>query len=410
MRTAIRPLVTAGVALVGAAVIVANPVMLPSADIAIRAQQSPAEVRRDLYLFDPAFVEALAEESPQPTDPTEPLSRLIAALTGDGGPVSREAIARAYAAGVAVVSGPMPTGSSVPNLPAGAGPSNPMVDQTRVFQQTLQGLVDAVNHVGADVVAAAFAAGAVAAAVPTLIADPLTSAAVGDLAAALYSAVSAVVATLGPPALALNAIQTVIEDRMAEVAGAAAPAAAPEADAPQPVSGDQHASGSVKGNQEAAGTADTHDQPPAGEHETTETTASARNGTTEDQKTSNGATGSNGATDTSNGATDSTDGNKVEPTTKAPNPSDVVRNALTDIGDRVNNSIEQFGDELRRLAGQPGAGTGAGTAGGNAGTGGAGAPGGTDAPGGAALPAARALPAAQTVLAAAGVDTAVHDC
>ena len=256
MRTAIRPLVTAGVALVGAAVIVANPVMLPSADIAIRAQQSPAEVRRDLYLVDPAFQEALAEESPQPTDPMEPLPRLIAALTGDGAPVSREAIARAYAAGVAVVSGPTPTGSSVPNLPAGAGPSNPMVDQTQVFQQTLQDLVDGVNHVGADVVAAAFAAGAVAAAMPTLIADPLTSAAVGDLAAALYSAVSAVVAPLGPPALALNAIQTVIEDRMAEVAGAAAPAAAPEADAPQPVGGDQHASGSVGENQEAAGTAE----------------------------------------------------------------------------------------------------------------------------------------------------------
>ena len=321
MRTAIRPLVTAGVALVGAAVIVANPVTLPSADIAIRAQQSPAEVRRDLYLVDPAFLEALAEEGPKPTDPMESLPRLVAALTDDGAPVSREAIARAYAAGVAVVSGPTPTGSSVPNLPAGAGPSNPMVDQTQVFQQTLQDLVEGEKHVGADVVAAAFAAGAVTAAMPTLIADPLTSAKVGDLAAALYRAVSAVVAPLGPPALALDAIRTVIENRMAEVAGAAAPAAAPEADAPQPVSGDQGASGSVGENQEAAGTADAHDEPPAGEDERSETSASADNGATEDDRTSNGATDtsngatdtSNGATDTSNGATDLTDGNKVEP-------------------------------------------------------------------------------------------------
>src|SRR3954451_9483731 len=119
MCAAIRTLVTTGVALAGAAIIVANPVMLPSADIAIRAQQSPAEVRRDLYLVDPAFLEALAEESPKPTDAMEPLPRLVAALTDDGAPVSREAIARAYAAGVAVVSGPTPTGSSVPNLPAG---------------------------------------------------------------------------------------------------------------------------------------------------------------------------------------------------------------------------------------------------------------------------------------------------
>src|SRR5262245_17025130 len=225
MRAVIRPVVATGVALVGAAVIVANPVMLPSADVAIRAQQSPAEVRRDLYLFDPAFLEALAEESPQPTEPMEPLPRLVAAMTGDEAPVSREAIARAYAAGVAVASGPSLTGSSVPNLPAGAGPSNPMADQAQVFQQTLQDLVDGVQHVGADVVAAAFAAGAVAAAMPALIADPLTSAKIGDLAAALYSAVSAVVAPLGPPALALDAIRAIIENRVAAVPGAPPPAA-----------------------------------------------------------------------------------------------------------------------------------------------------------------------------------------
>jgi hypothetical protein len=370
MRTAIRPLVTAGVALVGAAVIVANPVTLPSADIAIRAQQSPAEIRRDLYLVDPAFLVALAEESPQPTDPVEPLPRLVAALTDDGAPVSREAIALAYSAGVAVVSGPTATGSFVPNLPAGAGPSNPMVDRTRVFQQMLQDLVEGVNHVGADVVAAAFAAGAVEAAMPTLIADPHTSAEAGDLAAALYNAVSAVVAPLGPPALALDAIRTVIENRMAEVAGAAPPAAAPEVDAPQLASGDQRAAGSVGGNQEAAGTAVAPDEPPAGDDETSETTASADNGTSEDDKTSNGAT-------------DLTDGNKVEPTTKAPKPNDVVRNALTDIGDRVNTSIEQFGDTLRRLAGQPGPGAGTGTASGNADTGGAGGLGGAGDPSGA---------------------------
>ncbi len=246
MRTAIRPLVTAGVALAGAAVIVANPVMLPSADIAVRAQQSTAEVRRDLYLVDPAFLEALVEDGPEPTEPMEALPRLVAALTGDGAPVSREAIARAYAAGAAVVSGPTPTGSSVPNLPAGAGPSNPMVDPARIFQQTLQDLVEGVRHAGADVVAAAFVAGAVTAAMPTLTADPLTSAEAGDLAATLYNAVSAVVAPLGPPALALDAIRTVIENRMVEVAGAAPPAAAaPDGDAPQLGSGDHRASASL---------------------------------------------------------------------------------------------------------------------------------------------------------------------
>ena len=386
MRALIRPIVTTGVGLVSAAVIVANPVMLPAADVAIRAQQSPAEVRRDLYLVDPAFLEALAEDSPQQTEPMEPLPRLVDALTGEGASISREAIARAYAAGVAVLSGPTSTGWSVPNLPAGAGPSNPMVDPTRLFQHTLQDLVEGVTHVDADVVAAAFAAGAVDAAMPTLIADPLTSAETSDLAAALYSAVSAVVAPLGPPAVALDAIRTIIETRMAEVAGVPPPPAA-EGDAPHLGSGDQGAPGSVGGNQEAAGNADADDEPPAGEDETSETTASADNGTTEDDKTSDGANGtSNEVTDTSNGATDLTDGNKVEPTTKAPNPNDAIGKALTDIGNQVNTSIKQFGDALRELTGQggPEASTpSAGGTGGAGGTDGTGGSGGAGAPGGA---------------------------
>ena len=378
MRAAIRPIVTTGVALVGAAVIVANPVPLLPADVAIRAEQSPADVRRDLHLVDPAFLEALAAAGPQPTDPMEYLPRLIAALTDDAAPVSREAIAAAHAAGVAVASGPTPTGASVPNLPAAVGPSNPWGDPTQVFQQMLEDLVEDVNYVGAEVVAAAFAAGVVEAAMPTLIADPLTSA--RDLAAALSSAVSAVIGPLVPPALVIDAIRTVIENRVAEVAGTAPPAAAPEADAQQPVSADQPASGPVGANEETAGTAEAHDEDPAEEQRTSETTAGADNGTTEDDKTSNGAT------DTSNGATDLTDGNKVEPTTKAPSSSDPVRDALGDIEDRVNTSIEQFGDALRRLAGQRGPGAGTGSAPGNAGTGSAGGPGGaggTGGPGGA---------------------------
>jgi hypothetical protein len=379
MRAAIRPIVTTGVAFVGAAVIVANPVPLPPPDVAIRAEQSPAEVRRDLQLVDPAFLEALAAAGPQPTDPMEYQPRLVAALTDDAAPVSREAIAAAHAAGVAVASGPTPTGASVPNLPAAVGPSNPLGDPTQVFRQTLEDLVEDVNYVGAEVVAAAFAAGAVEAALPTLVTDPLTSA--GDLAAALYSAVSAVIGSLGPPARVIDAIRTVIENRVAEVASTGLPAAAPEADAevheesvPQPlVSGDQGASGSVGANQEAARTAEAvaDVEPSGGEGGISGTIASADdNGTTEDGRTSNGET-------------DLTDGNKVVPTTKATSPSDQVRDAVEDIGVRINTSIEQFGDALRRLAGQRAPGAGTGSAGGTGGTGSVGGPGGAGSTGGA---------------------------
>jgi hypothetical protein len=381
MRAAIRPIVTTGVALVGAAVIVANPVPLPPADVAIRAGQSPADIRRDLHLVDPAFLEALAAAGPQPTDPMEYLPRLVAALTDVAAPVSREAIAAAHAAGVAVASGPTSTGASVPNLPAAVGPSNPLSDPAQVFQQTLEDLVEDLNYVGAEVVAAAFAAGAIEAAMPTLIAEALTSAATGDLAGALYSAVSAVIAPLGPPARVIDAIRTVIENRVAEVASTGLPAAAPEADAevheesaPQPlVSGDQGASGSVGANQEAAGTAEAvaEDEPSGGEGGISGTTTGA-----DDNDTTEGG-------GTATGATDLTDGNEVVPGTTAPSPNDAVRDALEDIGDRVNTSIEQFGDALRRLAGQRAPGAGTGSAGGTGDTGSVGGPGGAGSTGGA---------------------------
>jgi hypothetical protein len=347
MHAAIRPLVTTGVALVGAAVIVANPIALPTPNVAIRADQSAADPHRGLYLLDPTFLAAIAALDPQPTDPMEPVTHLLAALTNGGPPVSREAIEAAYAAGVAVVSGPTQGAASVPNLPAGVGSSNnPLANPTVNFQQTLAKLVEDGNAVGAQVVAAAFAAGAVAAAMPTLLVSTVTSAATGDLTAALYSAVSAVISPIGPPAMVVDAVRTVIENQVAEVTGTAPPAAVPEVAVQSQVheesatqslaSANQSASGTAESDQAAAGTTEAEDQAAPEDAQTTEATASADgDGTTQDDTTTNGAT-------------DLTDGNKVEPGTEAQSSNPIM------------TSIERLAEQLRRLAGQrePGGGTG----------------------------------------------------
>lgn len=360
MHAAIRPLVTTGVALVGAAVIVANPIAFPTPNVAIRADQSAAEPDRGLYLLDPIFLASIAALDSQPTDPMESVQHLLGALTDGGPPVSREAIETAYAAGVALVSGPTQGAASVPNLPAAVGSSNnPLVDPTLDFQQTLAKLIADANDVGAQVVASAFAAGAVAAAMPTLIVSTVTSAAASDLAAALYGAVSAVIAPIGPPAMVVDAVRTVIENRVAEVTGTAPPAAAPEVAVQSQVheepvaqslaSAGESASGTAESRQAAAAITGAEDQAAPEGAETTKATASADgDGTTQ-------------ADTTSNGATDLTDGNKVEPGTEAQSSNPII------------TSIERLAEQLRRLAGQraPGADTGS-------------AGGGTDGPSGPA--------------------------
>jgi hypothetical protein len=346
MYAAIRPLVTSGVALLGAAVIVANPIAFPTPNVAIRADQSAADPHRGLYLLDPTFLAAIAALDAAPTDPTESVPHLLAALTHGGPPVSREAIEAAYAAGVAMVSGPTHGAGSVPNLPAGVGSSNnPLANPTVNFQQTLAKLVEDGNGVGAQVVASAFAAGAVAAAMPTLLVSTVTSAATGDLTVALYSAASAVIAPIGPPAMVVDAVRTVIENQVAEVTGTAPPAAVPEVavqsqvheeSATESLAGaNQSASGTAESDQAAATTEPEDQAAPKRAETTTATTSADGDGTTQDDTTTNGAT-------------DLTDGNKVEPGTEADSSNPII------------TSIERLAEQLRRLAGQrePGAGTG----------------------------------------------------
>lgn len=359
MHALVRPIVTIGVALVGTAVIVVTPIETSRPDVAIPAEQSLASVQRDLYVLDPAYLQALAAAGPQPREPVEVVPRLVDTLTADAAPVSREALAAAFTFGVATVSAR--TRAFVPDMPVEVGPSadsfigSAQVNQTLVYQWMLDQLLEDVNDVGAKTVAAAFAAGAVDAAMDALNPDDIAS--TDELVAVLRDAVSAAVAPLDPSALAVDAIQTTIDGRVAEVARTAA--AAPEGDAEvqnesgaEPLlSPGQDASGASRVDQQAAPTAEAEagseeakdDAPvPAEEGGTSETMASAdANGTPEEGTTANGAS-------------DLTDGNKVEPGTSATKkpPADAAKDRIARMMDGFNTAIENLRDRFRKMADQ----------------------------------------------------------
>ncbi len=360
MHAVVRPIVTIGVALVGTAVIVVNPIVAPPRDVAIPAKQSLASVQRDLYILDPAYLQALAAAGPQPEEPVEVVPRLVDALTADAAPVSREAIAAAFAFGVATVSAQKQTRASVPDTPAEVGPSadsfigpGQVIQQTTAFQWALAQLLADANDVGAEFVTAAFAAGAVDAAMPA-IADDMASP--DELATALYNAVLAAIAPLDPSALVIDAIRTTIDDRVSDVASTAAAASEGDAEAQNdsvaaPVlSPGQSASAASGPDLQAAATAEAEaaseeaapaeEGAPAEERRTSETTASA---------SGNG----NGAIDegtTANGATDLADGNKVEPGTSATKPADAAQDRLERMADQFDAAFDQLRDRLRKIA------------------------------------------------------------
>lgn len=249
VRGAIGPILTTGVALAAAGVVVANPVVAPRADVQIPAVQLSAGSGDPAGMLDQAFLDAIAPSPPESTNPFSVLRQLISSLAADATHLGKNAIVDAFVAGVAAVSQPELTASSTPYYPSvvespelaasvlpgldldvvasladlGAQTSGPVATVTDAIPPAVQTLVAGVVHdagfVGGQIIVAAFAAGAVVAAEPGLIGDTVEALIHGDLSGALQSAVKAVAAPLGPPVIILDALRSVFEKH---VGGAAA--------------------------------------------------------------------------------------------------------------------------------------------------------------------------------------------
>jgi hypothetical protein len=242
---------TAGVALTVAAVVVANPIIAPHSDVQIPAVAlSAGSDPSGTGMLDAAFLNAIAPAPPEPTTPFTVLKQLLASLAADVTSFGKSAIVDAFVAGVATVTQPALTAASSPYLgpvvdPAGLPeteggllldpdsaatspsvifPTGTIVDPALVIKALLPAAQQAVAAFAADarfvsdeLVAAAFATGALVASEPELIYDTLRALVAGDLEVALQSAVKAVSAPLGPPVMVLDALRTVVERHLAEL-------------------------------------------------------------------------------------------------------------------------------------------------------------------------------------------------
>ena len=260
MRRVIGPILTTGVSLVTAGVVVANPIVAPRADVAIPAVQLSAGNAETIGMLDQAFLDAIAPGPAGSSNPFSVLKDLISGLAADASSMGKDVIVDAFVAGVAAVSPPELTaasspylsfvGAPVPGFPAitdphdlsalvpsmsevavAAADSSEFVanDVAPVVREFVTSLAADVEYVSTGLIEAAFAVGALVAHEPILIARTLTALVSGDFEGALANAVKAVVAPLGPPAMVYNTLQTVVLKYLSPAPrNPAAPASAPE--------------------------------------------------------------------------------------------------------------------------------------------------------------------------------------
>ena len=238
MRGAFGPILTTGVALAASAVVVANPVVPARSDVQIPAVQLSAGTGDALGMLDEDFLNAIAPAPPESTNPFVIFRDLITSLAADATYLGTSAIVDAFVAGATAVTQPELTASSVPYVapsqpaettvpvldaapslaaylpPELAIPGLGAADLTPVVSEVVISVINDVSYVGNQLVAAAYAAGAVLAAEPGLVIDTLRALFEGDVSTALETAVQAVVAPLGPPKIIFDAIRTIIERRL----------------------------------------------------------------------------------------------------------------------------------------------------------------------------------------------------
>jgi len=238
VRGAFGPILTTGVALAASAVVVANPVVPARSDVQIPAVQLSAGTGDALGMLDEDFLNAIAPAPPESTNPFVIFRDLITSLAADATYLGTSAIVDAFVAGATAVTQPELTASSVPYVapsqpaettvpvldaapslaaylpPELAVPGLGTADLTPVVSEVVISVINDVSYVGNQLVAAAYAAGAMLAAEPGLVIDTVRALIEGDVSRALETAFQAVVAPLGPPKIIFDAIRTIIERRL----------------------------------------------------------------------------------------------------------------------------------------------------------------------------------------------------
>ena len=131
MRRIIGPIMTTGVALVTAGVVVANPITAPHADVQVPAVRLSSGTDETGGMLDKAFLDAIGPSPSESDNPFAVLKLLVTSLAADATSLGKNVIVDAFVAGVAAVSQPELTAASFPyvappaDLPALIGPIAP---------------------------------------------------------------------------------------------------------------------------------------------------------------------------------------------------------------------------------------------------------------------------------------------
>jgi len=176
-------ILTAGVALTAAAVVVANPVVVPRDDVQIPVSELPTVLTGDGHpggavdMLDEDFIRAVGPAPTPASNPLAVLTDLVRVLVADATYLGRNAILHAFATGARVIADPALTSTSYPYVAPETGPGvapyapeapfDPAalqwpapVDLGPVVSQALSAILTDGGDVGdAHAVAAAFAAG-----------------------------------------------------------------------------------------------------------------------------------------------------------------------------------------------------------------------------------------------------------
>jgi len=329
--------VTTGVALVGAAVVVANPLVTAPHDDSVPSERLSAGAGAAHGMFDKALVDAIAVDAGDSTSPVGVLKQLFASLAADASLFGGKAVSEVVPHDPAVTPPTGQTNAAAPSDPAAsaspvdinalANLMQPVVQAPAAaasqigpeLQQALTVVTADTDFVGRQVVAAAIAAAGLTVSEPAVITQVVTSLAKGDVTGAVKNVIEAAQAPLRPTNIILDALRTVSGNHdVNPESGTAAVSAA--------ITGPRHAPtlAAERGPRRLSRTALQAAEP----QDAAGTVAS-------------------GPAVTANGATDLSDGNKVTPrksaTVRAPS-NFAVR-------DQIRSAVANFGAVVRKLTG-----------------------------------------------------------
>jgi len=217
VRKAMGPVLTTGLALVAAAVVVANPVAPPVRDLQISTTQlftSPEA----LIPFDKNLLKAISQSS-ESSNFDVALAQILGALAAEADRIGTEVnsdvstpMAPATATQTPPVYAPLPA-----DVPAGATPNGPPSPPTTVggltvaasapaIQQVVSEITAETAYLGNQVVEAAYAAVNALADTPDVIVKAVRAILVGDLATAFATIVQGIKAFINPGLILVSGI------------------------------------------------------------------------------------------------------------------------------------------------------------------------------------------------------------